>query len=182
MRKRHSGDDVSDLMRNDTQASGKRNSMVKQLATIERKIAGIVRAIEDGAYTPTLKERLIALEAEEACLEARLAEIGRRAPVRLHPNAPELYRSMIANGDPALLTTDLSFFGLLSAQLPKVAKLPSSNARKRWRRVGRQPATCSRAKKINRLAANAGMSAWSGPICDSSHKTLIRPASGIALA
>jgi hypothetical protein len=127
MRKRHSGDDVSDLMRNDTQASGKRNSMVKQLATIERKIAGILRAIEDGAYTPTLKERLIALEAEEACLEARLAEIGRRAPVRLHPNAPELYRSMIANGDPALLTTDLSFFGLLSAQLPKVAKLPSSN-------------------------------------------------------
>ena len=53
MRKRHSGDDVSNLMRNDTQESGKRNSMVKQLATIERKIAGIVRAIEERLHPNT---------------------------------------------------------------------------------------------------------------------------------
>ena len=37
-----------------------------------------------------------ALEAEKLLLEARLARIGKPAPVRLHPNAPELYRSIVA--------------------------------------------------------------------------------------
>ena len=54
-----------------------------------------MRAIEDGAYTHTLKARLTALEQEKAQTETRL-RAGKRAPVlRLHTNLPELYRSKI---------------------------------------------------------------------------------------
>jgi hypothetical protein len=62
---------------------------------IERKLSAIMRAIEDGAYTPTLKARLTALEQEKAQAEARL-RAGKTAPVlRLHTNLPELYRNKI---------------------------------------------------------------------------------------
>ena len=37
----------------------------RTLAEIERKLAAIVRAIEDGAYTDTLKARLTKLEREK---------------------------------------------------------------------------------------------------------------------
>ena len=67
----------------------------RTLAEIERKLAAIVRAIEDGAYTHTLKARLTTLEQEKAQTEARL-HAGKHAPVlQLHTNLPELYRNKI---------------------------------------------------------------------------------------
>lgn len=36
-----------------------------RLAAVERKIAGLVRAIEDGLYQPVIKERMATLEAEK---------------------------------------------------------------------------------------------------------------------
>ena len=67
----------------------------RTLAEIERKLAAIVRAIEDGAYTHTLKARLTTLEQEKVQTEARL-HAGKHAPVlRLHTNLPELYRNKI---------------------------------------------------------------------------------------
>ena len=41
-----------------TPADGERISARRALADIERKISGIVHAIEDGAYNPTFKARL----------------------------------------------------------------------------------------------------------------------------
>jgi site-specific DNA recombinase len=74
----------------------------RTLAEIERKLAAIVRAIEDGAYTDTLKARLTKLEQEKAQTEARLCA-GKCAPVlRLHTNLPELYRSKIGHLTEAL--------------------------------------------------------------------------------
>jgi hypothetical protein len=61
------------------------------LADVECKIAGILEAIEDGAYHPTLKARLSALESEKARAEANLASIT-PAPV---PTLPALYRSKV---------------------------------------------------------------------------------------
>jgi hypothetical protein len=52
----------------------------RTLGEVERKLAAIVRAIEDGAYTPTLKARLTALEQEKVQAEARL-RAGKTAPV-----------------------------------------------------------------------------------------------------
>ena len=70
---------------------------VKCRRAAPRNDAGIVRAIEDGAYTASLKERLTALGAEKAVIEGRLAEIGAPASVALHPNTPDPYRTMVAN-------------------------------------------------------------------------------------
>jgi site-specific DNA recombinase len=78
-------------------ASAERETLAakRMLAEIERKLAAIVRAIEDGAYNHTLKARLTTLEQEKVQTEARL-RAGKPAPVvRLHTNLPELYRNKI---------------------------------------------------------------------------------------
>jgi hypothetical protein len=78
-------------------ASAERETLAarRTLAEIERKLAAIVRAIEDGAYNHTLKARLTTLEQEKVQTEARL-RAGKHAPVlRLHTNLPELYRNKI---------------------------------------------------------------------------------------
>jgi hypothetical protein len=84
-------------------ASAERETLAanRTLAEIERKLAAIVRAIEDGAYTHTLKARLTTLEQEKVQTEARL-HAGKRPPVlRLHTNLPEVYRTKSAPRVPA---------------------------------------------------------------------------------
>jgi len=67
----------------------------RALAEIERKLAAIIRVIEDGGYTPTVRAHLTALEQEKTQAEMRL-RISKPAPVlRLHTKLPELYRSKI---------------------------------------------------------------------------------------
>ena len=69
---------------------------------VERKIAGIVAAIEDGMYTPVLKERMKVLEARKAEVQGLLANARRPSVVRLHPNAAEIYRRKVADLELAL--------------------------------------------------------------------------------
>ncbi len=47
----------------------------KEFADVERKIEGIVVAIQNGAYSPALKERLHNLEARKEELTKRLATV-----------------------------------------------------------------------------------------------------------
>jgi site-specific DNA recombinase len=76
------------------------------LGDIERKIAAIISAIEDGKYTPSLKTRLVALEQEKARAEMRL-RTSKPAPVlRLHTKLPELYRSKVERLTEALNAPD----------------------------------------------------------------------------
>jgi site-specific DNA recombinase len=44
-----------------------------QLEAVRRKIASLIRAIEDGLYQLSMKTRMAELEAEKAALEERLA-------------------------------------------------------------------------------------------------------------
>lgn len=62
----------------------------KVLAKIDRAIAGIMAAIEDGMYEPTMKARMGELEREKAELEARLSSVA-PAPLDINPNIAELY-------------------------------------------------------------------------------------------
>jgi site-specific DNA recombinase len=62
---------------------------------IERKIAAMIRAIEDGLYEPSMKVRMAQLEAEKAQVLAELATMSAPAPVALHPNLPVLYRRKV---------------------------------------------------------------------------------------
>jgi DNA invertase Pin-like site-specific DNA recombinase len=74
----------------------------REAETVDRKIAGIMAAIEDGMYTPALKERMKALEARKAELEAEMASAEPPSVVRLHPNAAEIYRRKVAELELAL--------------------------------------------------------------------------------
>lgn len=65
----------------------------KKLAEVERRIANIVSAIEQGIVTPTTKERLLAAEAERDQLH-KVAPVSE--PVRLLPNAIERYERAVA--------------------------------------------------------------------------------------
>jgi DNA invertase Pin-like site-specific DNA recombinase len=85
----------ADLRRISGEAQRERVAARSALDAIERKVAKIVGAIEDGAYHPTLKARLTALENEKTAIEAKLAGIGDTPVLRLHPNLPALYRSKV---------------------------------------------------------------------------------------
>ena len=76
-------------------AEAERAAAQRVLTDVERKIAGIVKAIEDGAYNPTLKDRLTTLEKQKAAAETKLATTGKAPVLRLHPNLPALYRKKV---------------------------------------------------------------------------------------
>ena len=73
----------------------------KALAEVEKKIAEIVAAIEDGGYTRALTDRLRKLEAEQDVLTERLASAPVDIPV-IHPNVAGLYRRKVERLSEAL--------------------------------------------------------------------------------
>ncbi len=66
----------------------------KELAGVEKKIADIVAAIEDGGYTRALTDRLRELEARQDELRERLATAPADIP-DVHPNVAGLYRRKV---------------------------------------------------------------------------------------
>ena len=64
------------------------------LAEVEKKIAEIVAAIEDGGYTRSMTDRLRKLEAEQDALSERLASAPADLP-DIHPNVADIYRRKV---------------------------------------------------------------------------------------
>ena len=67
----------------------------RALAKIDKAVAGIMAAIEDGLYQPSMKARMAEFEREKAEITARLAE----APVGIpdvHPGIAEIYKRKVA--------------------------------------------------------------------------------------
>jgi len=64
------------------------------LIRIERGIRGIMQAIEDGMYQPSIKARMNELERQKADIEARLNEAPADIP-DVHPNVAEIYRRKV---------------------------------------------------------------------------------------
>ncbi len=62
----------------------------KALAKIERAIAGIMAAIEDGMYERTMKARMDELQRQKAEVEARLSAVVPE-PLDVNPNIAQLY-------------------------------------------------------------------------------------------
>ena len=62
---------------------------------MEKKIEGIVDAIQDGAYSAVLKERLHECESRKAELTKRLATVPAKIP-DIHPNVAGVYRRKVA--------------------------------------------------------------------------------------
>ncbi len=66
----------------------------QRLDVVSRQIVNIVDTVADGRSNPALLDRLSILEAEKSSLERELTAPGPE-PVRLHPNASELYAAKI---------------------------------------------------------------------------------------
>ncbi len=95
----------AEIRRSAQDSETKRTSLKRALTDIERKIAGILRAIEDGNYNPTLTKRLSALETDKAIAETNFANAAVAPKLRIHPNLPVLYRRKVESLQEALSET-----------------------------------------------------------------------------
>ena len=80
--------------RSRAEATARRAAQEQLLVKRRAKLAGLYDAIADGFRTPGLLAELRELEAEVGQLRAEL-DTPPPAPVRLHPNLPELYRAKV---------------------------------------------------------------------------------------
>ncbi len=73
-----------------------------RLVEIDRRIEGLLTAIEDGNYHKSLTDRLTTLEWEREQLKADLETEPEAPVVSLHPNLGELYRRKVARLEASL--------------------------------------------------------------------------------
>ena len=96
----------AELERNRASAKAGVAARERKLADIDRRIGSMLKAIEDGMYHPTMKERMAQLETERAALAAEAAHNqAANVEVLVHPNLPELYRRKVRELE-QLLETD----------------------------------------------------------------------------
>ncbi|WP_423208842.1 recombinase family protein [Paracoccus yeei] len=77
--------------------SSAQDNAKRALKQIEKKITGMLAAIEDGMYHPSMKAKMAALESRKAELATFLADTPEPPALRLHPRLSHLYREKIAN-------------------------------------------------------------------------------------
>ncbi len=81
----------------------------RKLGEVERKIAGLMRAIEDGLYEPSMKERLQTLQAEKANLATKSQNDSiEDLKILTHPNISEIYRRKVEALESVLTGPDAS--------------------------------------------------------------------------
>lgn len=78
----------------------------KALEKIERGIAGIMAAIEDGMYQPAMKDRMEELERQKADVLARMEQAPEDVP-DIHPNIAEIYKAKVTQLSEALADPEL---------------------------------------------------------------------------
>ena len=105
-----------------------RESRVKEMKAVSRKLDGLIEAIADGLRTPGLKARLIELEQRQQTLEEDLAHAPAPAP-RLHPGLAEIYRRKVENLHGALADpgTRDEALGLLRGLIERIELHPIEN-------------------------------------------------------
>lgn len=95
---------------------------------MDRAIAGLLKAIEDGLYTPAMKTKMEALERRrlELCEELALAPSPSVEVVRLLPNLAEVYARKVAALEIALNDEVVRSEAaeLLRAMIDKVVLMP----------------------------------------------------------
>jgi site-specific DNA recombinase len=67
----------------------------RELDKIDRAVAGILAAIEDGMYQPVMKARMEELERHKAVIAERVAQAAADLP-DVHPNIANIYRAKVA--------------------------------------------------------------------------------------
>jgi site-specific DNA recombinase len=99
-----------------------------RLEAVRRKIASMIRAIEDGLYQPSMKARMAELEAEKATLEERLATAPELPKVRLHPNLAGMYRQKVAALEQALADPEIKAEAaeIVRSQIEQITLTPNA--------------------------------------------------------
>jgi site-specific DNA recombinase len=88
----------ADMARARAAEKAERSRTAKKRMEIDRKLAALVRAIEDGLYQPSMKERIQELEKEKALLPPDVPrDDGPDVEVLLHPRLPAIYKRQIEN-------------------------------------------------------------------------------------
>jgi site-specific DNA recombinase len=100
-----------------------------RLEAVRRKIASMIRAIEDGLYQPSMKARMAELEAEKAALEERLAAAPELPKVRLHPNLAGMYRKNVAALEQALADPEIKAeaMAIVRSQIDRITLTPGED-------------------------------------------------------
>jgi site-specific DNA recombinase len=99
-----------------------------RLEAVQRKIASMIRAIEDGLYQPSMKARMAELEAEKAALEEQLATAPELPKVRLHPNLAGMYRQNVAALEQALADPEIKAEAaqIVRSQIEQITLTPNA--------------------------------------------------------
>jgi len=94
-----------------------------QLEAVRRKIASMIRAIENGLYQPSMKGRM----AEKVALEERLAAAPELLKVRLHPNLAGVYRQKVAALEQALADPEIKAeaMAIVRSQIERITLTPN---------------------------------------------------------
>ena len=97
-----------------------------RLKVVQRKIASLIRAIGDGLYQPSMKERMAELEAEKAALMERLAS-PEPSSIRFHPNLAQQYRNKVSNLEEVLANpaTHPNTVASIRGQIERVTLTPN---------------------------------------------------------
>ena len=78
-------------------ALAERGENERRLAKVRKDIDGLLTAITDGMYHPSMKAKMDMLEADRAKLEAALVASPEPEPVALHPGLAGIYAGRVSN-------------------------------------------------------------------------------------
>jgi site-specific DNA recombinase len=109
-------------------ANGRQSEIEGKLTTIQRKIDSMIKAIEDGLYQPTMKDRMTELEAEKARLLVEQKDTPTLPAISVHPNLAELYRKRVQDLENLLVDPDArdEAMELIRSMIEKIVLTPKS--------------------------------------------------------
>ena len=102
----------------------------KRRAEIDRKIGGLMHAIEDGLYEPAMKTRMAALRVERDALDGAPADaMDSHLDILTLPNLPDLYRRKVQALEQVLDSPDRAeALDLIRSMIDRVVLTPRKNA------------------------------------------------------
>ena len=102
----------------------------RELKQVEKKIAGILSAIEDGLYHPSMKAKMADFESRKAQLTVSIEDTPEPPALRLHPRLSDLYREKIANLSQALQEPGLRLEAtqILRSLITEIRMVPAPGA------------------------------------------------------
>jgi hypothetical protein len=109
----------------------KQSALERQIADTNRSLGGIMKAIEAGAWSATLQDRLADLEARKAALTDELAtSAAATEELVIDPDGAKMYRQYVADLEATLNDEEVrtEAADLLRALIDKVVLIPDPSA------------------------------------------------------